>query len=56
MKEEDVVDLTNRYVALAVKYSDLVDRYWDLKQAILDPENQPSQFGTVLARMGSADV
>ena len=55
MTEEDVVDLIDRYVTLAVKYSDLVDRYWELKQAILDPENQPSQFGTVLLRMGDAE-
>jgi hypothetical protein len=48
MTEAEVSALIDKYVALAMKYSDLVDRYLDFRQAVLDPENQPSQYGTTL--------
>jgi len=48
-------DNADKYLALAVKYSEMVDRYLALrdefqsfKQSVLDPENQPSQYGTIL--------
>lgn len=48
MTEQQVCELIDKYADLAVKYSDLVDRYWSFRQAVLDPENQPSQYGTIL--------
>jgi hypothetical protein len=53
--EKKYLELVDKYAELAVKYANCVDKLIEksdernsLFQLFLDPENQPTQYGTVL--------
>jgi hypothetical protein len=54
--EAQLAEATEKCLEFSTKYADMVDTYTSFRQAILDPENQPSQYGTTLVEHVEAQL